>query len=331
MIKASGASNFSSSCNGRLVYVTGSASIAPDNALVSVNRQGLSRNLIEAPGGYSLPRFSPDGQRVALTISGEQGTRNIWIYELARGTLARLTFDSGGYGAWAPDGGQVAFAKARGGSGSGSGISDIFIKRSDGTREARQLTPPENDKGLSPASWSSDGEVLVFMQTHGGAGADIRVLPLEGGGKPELLLQTPWQERHPKLSPDGRWLAYTSDESGQSEVYVQAFPDLGGKWLVSTEGGTEPVWSSQREELFYRADNKLMVVAYETGPSFIASKPVVLFEGNYAPNFYAANYDVSPDGQRFVMIEALEQSTRPRQLNVVLNWFEELRRLVPAN
>ena len=155
---------------------------------------------------------------------------------------------------------------------------------------------------------------------------------MEGAGEPELLIHTPFSELQPKLSPDGRWLAYTSNESGQSEVYVQPFPGLGGKWQISTDGGTEPAWSPQGTELFYRSGRRMMVVPVQTDPAFRAGRPEILFEGSYrglnsAPAAYQY-YDISQDGQQFLMVKP---GQNPGQINVVLNWFEELKRLVPTN
>ena len=152
------------------------------------------------------------------------------------------------------------------------------------------------------------------------------MLPLNG--EATSFLATSFNERSAMFSPDGRWLAYASNESGRSEVYVQAYPGPGGKWPISIEGGTEPMWSRDRRELFYRQGNKMMAVAVKTVPTFTADKPRLLFEGPYATSTLAPYYDVSLDGQRFLMIKAAEG---PTQINVVLNWFEELKRLVPTN
>jgi len=161
-------------------------------------------------------------------------------------------------------------------------------------------------------------------------GRDIWILPLEGERKPQPFLQTPFSEREPKFSPDGRWLAYASDESGQSEVYVRPFPKAEeGKSQISTEGGTEPVWVGNGE-LFYRNGDQMMAVDITTEPTFRTSTPRLLFEGRYQQSTLPLLpfYDVTADGQRFVMVQA--QETDPGQINVVLNWFEELKRLVPT-
>ena len=157
---------------------------------------------------------------------------------------------------------------------------------------------------------------------------------LEGERKPEMLLQTPFSEHTGMLSPDDRWLAYVSNESGREEIYVSAFPGPGGKLKISTQGGTEPMWSRDSRELFYRNGEKMMAVAISREPELAPGKPTLLFEGGYETGLSddglpGSNYDVTPDG-RFVMIRT-EESPAPRQINIVLNWFEELKRLVPTD
>ena len=174
--------------------------------------------------------------------------------------------------------------------------------------------------------------MLAYTQNSPDTGLDIWLLPLEGEREPTLLLGTPFNERRATFSPNGRWLAYQSNESGQNEVYVRPYPGPEGKWPISTEGGTEPVWSPDGRELFYRNRDQMMVVSVETEPSFTPGKPRLLFNGQFQfepSDFASPNYDVSPDGQRFLMIKAAEEGAN--QINVVQNWFEELKRLVPTD
>jgi eukaryotic-like serine/threonine-protein kinase len=180
-------------------------------------------------------------------------------------------------------------------------------------------------------SWSPDGQLLAFMENNPTTGYDIWVLRLSDR-KAQPFLRTPFNESVPRFSPDGRWLTYVSNESGRYEIYVQPYPGPGGKWQISTEGGTEPTWNSNGRELFYRSGDKMMAVDIATQPSFAAGKPRVLFEGRYVPTpATSPNYDVSPDGQRFLMLKPNEQeASAPTQINVVLNWFEELKRRVPT-
>ena len=161
---------------------------------------------------------------------------------------------------------------------------------------------------------------------------DIWLLPFDGDRKPSPFFRTPFNERAAQFSPDGRWIAYMSDESGRFEVYVQPYPGPGGKWQVSTDGGEEPVWGRSGRELFYRNGERMMAVDIATQPTFSAGSPKVLFEGQYARNaYFIANYDVAPDGERFLMLKAVEQQEEAlSQFNVVLNWFEELKQRVPT-
>jgi hypothetical protein len=176
-----------------------------------------------------------------------------------------------------------------------------------------------------PTSWSPDGQTLAFHQATGGH--DIWMLPLNG--EATSFLATSFSELSAVFSPDGRWLAYVSEESGRSEVYVQAYPGPGGKWSISIEGGDEPMWSPNGTELFYRQGNKMMAVSVKTVPTFTAGKPTLLFERKYVTGLkQPSNYDVSLDGQRFLM---MKEEGRGPQINVVLNWFEELKRLVPTD
>ena len=180
-------------------------------------------------------------------------------------------------------------------------------------------------------SWSPDGQLLAFMEVNPATQRDIWVLRM-GNHKAEPFLKTKFDESVPRFSPDGNWLAYISNESGRYEIYVQAYPGPGGKWQISTEGGTEPAWNRNGRELFYRNGDKMMAVDIVTQPSFAAGKPRMLFEGQYFANDWpliGAAYDVSPDGQRFLMVKASEQAASASQINVVLNWFEELKLKVP--
>ena len=245
------------------------------------------------------------------------GTCEIWIYDIARGTLTRLTTEGGSsqFPIWTPDGKRITYRGYR------AGFRNIFWKTADGTGDEERLTTGENAQ--IPTSWSPDGKWLAFYDKSPTTGNDIWMLRLDGERKQEPFLQTPFNESDAMFSPDGRWLAYQSDESGRSEVYVQPFPGPGGKWQISTEGGGAPRWARNGRELFYYYGNKMMAVDIKTEPTFTAGKPRLLFEGQFI-----ANYDVSPDGQRFLMIQAVEPEQPATQINLVLNWFEELKRLV---
>jgi len=179
-------------------------------------------------------------------------------------------------------------------------------------------------------SWSGDGQLLAVGEVRPNTGRDISVLQLRDR-KVQPFLQTPFTEGGAAFSPDGHWLAYSSDESGRTEIYVQPYPGPGGKWQVSTDGGAEPVWNRNGRELFYRSGDKMMSVDVSTQPTFSIGKPRLLFTGQYAPTAATiSNYDVSPDGQRFLMIKSNEQAQAIAQINVILNFTEELKRRVPT-
>lgn len=223
---------------------------------------------------------------------------------------------------WMPDGKRLVFAGDR------PGGSNLLLKLADGSATEEKLL--EIRVGHRHAdSVSPDGQILAFHEFSPQTGGDIWVLSLQGDRKPRPFLQTPSNEVGARFSPDGRWIAYMSDESGHPEVYVQAFPGPGGKWKISTEGGVEPVWSRNSPELFYRNEDQMMAVDVATQPTFIASKPRFLFRGQFDRTPWGANYDVSPDGQRFLMIQVVE-ATASNQIHVVLNWLEELKGKVPT-
>jgi serine/threonine-protein kinase len=271
------------------------------------------------------PRFSPSGHRLALSLE------DIWIYEMNHGAMTRLTFAPGfdAYPVWSPDGERLAFVSGRA-KGPFSEIGNLFWKRADGTGEAERLTESDNYQRLG--AWSPNGKVLAFIEASRETNFDIWVLPLEGEHEPQLFLRTPFSEAYPRFSPDGRWLAYQSDESGRLEVYVQPYPGPGGRWQISTDGGVHPLWGPENE-LFYRWGDSMMVVSYSVeGESFRAGKPRELFQGQFRLGS-RPSADISPDGKGFAMLKkvtAEEGVTEPTQAILVTNWFEELKRLVPT-
>lgn len=317
-VKSGGPANFAVSHNGSLVYLTGSAS---NRTIVMVDRQGNEQSLTKEEHGFRAPRISPDGERVTVEIQ-DQSLLDIWIYKLEHGPLTRLTFEGNNlYSLWTPDGKRIVFSSNR------AGTYDLYWKKADGSSAAEPLLTTEFSQ--YETSFSPDGKLLVYRETHPSTGMDIWILPLEGERKPRPFLNTSSEERTPMLSPDGRWLAYTSTESGRNEIYVRTFPDAsGGRWQVSIGGGTEPLWSRDGQELFYRSrDNRMVSVAVETEPMFTSGARKVLFEDVYVRRYQHTNYDIHPDNKRFVIIKPSERIST--EMIVVLNWFEELRRLFP--
>jgi Tol biopolymer transport system component len=316
---SSGAAQYSISTTGSLVYVPGGVQGA-GRKLVWVDRNGAEQPFAAPAHAYESPRLSPDGQRIAVVADSQ-----IWLYDLSRETLTRLTFEgnTNSRPVWTPDGKRIAFYSTK------DGQLNLFWQLADGSGGLEKLAT--SDFINVPVSFSPDGQLLAFHEANPTTGEDILVLRLSDH-KVQPFLRTSFNEADPRFSPDGRWIAYMSDESGHSEIYVQPYPGPGGKWQISTDGGTEPVWNRNGRELFYRNGNKMMAVEITTQPSFALGNPRVLLEGPYMlATVPISNYDVSPDGRRFLMIKPTEQAqAAATQINVVLNWFEELKRRVPA-
>jgi serine/threonine-protein kinase len=317
---SSGVAQYSFSDNGVLTYVSGGV-LEGLRKMVWVDRKGKEQAINAPPRDYSRnPRLSPDGHRVAIPIAGVE----IWVYDLERQSLNRLTFEGSAGGevpSWTPDGKYITF---------NSGFPlNLYWQAADGTGKAERLSTSANIQAIN--SWTPDGQIAAFVEIDPITATDVWIFRARDR-KAEPFLKTPFNEGAPAFSPDGHWLAYSSDESGHTEIYVQPYPGPGGKWQVSTDGGTEPVWNHNSKEMFYRSGNKMMAVDVKLEPSFSAGIPKMLFEGPYVrtPGTFP-NYDVSPDGQRFLMLKSAEQESAPTQIHVVLNWFDELKRRVPGH
>ena len=310
-----GAAEFDVSRDGTLVYAPGNA-WGEDYRMVWVDRQGRSEFLIEAPAAYQPTRISSDGRSLAVYVEGANA--NVWLYDIPRGTFGRLTFGfDNNMPIWAPDGARVTFRSSR------TGPNNLFWQEAVGGGEAEQLF--ESNYAKTADSWSPDGKVLAFTERRPETGDDIWLLKMAEDPTAEPFLQTPFNELRAMFSPDGRWMAYQSDVSGRSEIYLCHFPASPGKWQVSTEGGTEARWNPNGRELFYRNGEKLMAVNVDPRGELVLGKPRLLFERP----LLREGYDVAPDGQRFAMVDQSESDPAPTQLNLVLNWFQELERRVP--
>lgn len=211
------------------------------------------------------------------------------------------------------------------------GPLNIYWQLADGSGGLERLTT--NEFQQIPKSWSPDGQFLGFHENNPKTKKDLWTLRVSDR-KAEPFLRTPFNEAGPTFSPDGHWVAYSSDESGRYEIYVQPFPGPGGKWQISTDGGLEPAWNRNGRELFYRSGKKMMAVEVgTTQSSFTAGKPKLLFQSDYvsvSPTQPNTAYDVSPDGQRFLMLKETGRAISNTQINIVQNWFEELKRRVPS-
>jgi Tol biopolymer transport system component/predicted Ser/Thr protein kinase len=324
-----------SSGSGTLIYRSGQGG----DGLVTLqwlDGSGKGQPLLAKTGAYTYPRLSPDGQRLALVVS-EGSNQDIWVYEWLRDTMTRVTFNAGVVSApiWSPDGRFILFQVREG----------ISWTRSDGGGKPRSLIQMMRPmKYLYPTSFSPDGKRLAFYEGIFPAG-DLWTASVQNegdglqAGKPEPFLQTPFDERQPTFSPDGKWLAYSSNESGTAQIHVRTAPgksaEPSGKWQVSSNGGQIPTWSRNGHELFFRTeDNRIMVTNYTVkGESFVADKPRVWFQGEIAGATTARNFDLAPDGKRIAaLMPAISQGEKQMRDHVIFleNFFDELKRKVPA-
>ncbi len=304
--------------NGTLVYLPGV--FEQKSNLVWRDRSGRADSLPYPAELYSNFQLSPDGQRLAIEIIQDHKP-NVWLYNLARQSRFKLTLKGRNkYPVWSPDGKNIAFNSDQ------TGKWTLFLKSADRKGEARLLKQSENSYGYNPSSWSPDGRVLALNNFEVW---DIWSLDMDSTGTLQALIGSSFSEWGAAFSPDGNWIAYISDEQGQYDIYVQPYPPTGESMQVSTEGGEEPVWSQSSNELFFRNGRKWMVASFTTSPTLSFEVPRVLFEGNYL-NIDGVGHDVSPDGQRFLLLKPVEEASSRTQLNVVTNWFEELKQKVPV-
>jgi len=314
LFAGTGAVQYSVSRAGSIVYVPGNPQGA-SNPLVWVSRDGSTHPLAAPQRPYGEPHLSPDGNRVAVTLRGRNA--DVWIYDIGRNILTRLTFEGSNSAAvWTPDGKRIAYRCEK------SGASNLGIcwKPADGSVAEERLTASTYTQ--LPQSFSPDGEFLAFSQFDPKTQQDIWILPLKGNRQPRPFLKTTFYENHPELSPDGHWLAYESTDTGVSEVYVQAFPGPGGKWQISNGGGEFPRWARNGRELLYYSGSTLMSVNISYRPTFSATAPRRLFEGRPLSLGAGATtlYDIAPDGQHLIMAWGSETGPGSTQVHVVLNW-----------
>jgi len=317
----SGGAGFAVARSGTLAYVAGSGQDLSAR-MVWVDRRGGKEPLPAPPRAYQFPRISPDGQRIAVAFLDSEV--QVWVYDVLRSSLTRQTFAgrTSSTPLWTPDGKRLAYVSSL------PGPLTAFWQMADGGGEREQLTT--SNFQTSPSSFSPDGKLLAYVEDSASAGRSIRVLDLTTR-KTEPFSETGYEETAPKFSPDGRWIAYSSTESGRREIYLRPFPGPGGKWQISNDGGQEPLWNPRGGEVFYRNGNKVMAVSVDLESGFRAEAPRVLFEGPYRlTDASFPYYDVSPDGKRFLMLEPVGPETGVTQINVIFNWFEELKRLAPT-
>jgi Tol biopolymer transport system component len=311
---------FASSDNGILAYQAGSG--GGISQLVWLDRAGKQLEVLGPPGDYLRPRISRDGRRVAMDIRDPQtGQADIWIYDLSRRVSTRFTSvpSDNIFPIWSPDDSRIVFESNRKGS------DDLYQKVSSGTGNDEEFLAQE-DRLLVPADWSSDGRFVVcnLIDAKTKRGWDLGLYSV-AEKKTSLFLSTPANEANGRFSPDVRWLAYASDESGRYEVYVQPFPGTGGKWQISTAGGGQPIWNRNGKEIFYMsADNKLMAVDVKADSGFEAGTPRALFDVRLKSGT-GWRYDISPDGQRF-LANTVVGEVKANPITLVLNWAAEIKK-----
>jgi eukaryotic-like serine/threonine-protein kinase len=322
----SGAGQVAVSSNGTLVYATGGLTPDQPRALAWVDRSGAATPLELPERQYSTPKISPDGQRIAVTI-GPDAERRIWVHDVVRGGITAITpiADGAFWNVWSPNGQRIAFSAVGG---------YLDVRSSDGSGSAERLTVTP---GFSaPTSWSSDGRLIVFVDRDPETAEDIWIKDVsEPTQPPRPYLRTTASDTFPALSPDGKWMAYASNQSGRLEVYVQPYPGPGPRVQVSTEGGNSAAWAGNGAEIFYTqpagATNRdiamMAVTAKATATGMAVDRPRKLFEGRFALTVPGRGYDVTADGRRFLMVQQKDLPPQPPvELVLVENWFEDLKR-----
>jgi hypothetical protein len=316
------AGQFSTSASGALIYASGG--ILPDmqNSLVWVDHKGKAEPITPVSAPYICPRLSPDGAKISYLTWGLE--KQIYVYDLSKGIATKITSEGNThFAAWTPDGRRVVFSWWR------AEPANIYWQAVDGSSPMERLTTGENFQFAGPLS--PDGETLSFVEIDilPNSSQDIMLLHMHDR-KITPFLNSRFNEVYPDFSPDGRWMAYVADESGTFEVYVRPFPGPGGKTQISNHGGSEPLWSRDGRQLFYRRPNQVWVVDLQSGSGFSAGKPRLLFEqAGYRETSPLRCWDISRDGQRFLMVKLEDRKSQPvTELILVQNWLEELKRLV---
>jgi serine/threonine-protein kinase len=330
MSRNTGVANFDISASGDLVYIPGKAD-GGARTLYWVNRRGTPEKLALPPRSYLHPRLSPDARKLAVEIEGS--SHDIYIYDFASGVLSNMTTDGvSHWPVWSPDGTRIGYRAGP------MGHYQLWQVPADRSRAAERVEAEGYSQNAE--SYSPDGQAIAYTVSAPGAPTKMAVVSLQDGRQRQLIDDTKYAQGSPKFSPDGRWLAYCSNESGKPQVYVQAFPPPGPKIQISNDGGTDPVWKRTGEELFYRNGDSMMAVPISTTSPFTAGRPQELWKGHYShgmasscgpAGLTSSNYDVTADGQHFLMIKDDDQdSATSKEVVVVLGWGDELSRMVKA-
>jgi serine/threonine-protein kinase len=310
---ANGEARFDFSSTGTLIYAQGEFTAAARN-LVWVDRGGKILKITDIVRPFNDITLSPDGKRLVVTV--ESSTFDLWTYDIERDTLTKLTFGADDNDAtWSPSGEYIAYKSTK------SGTPQIYLKHMTGAGEEELLTTGSADKEDS-TSWTPDSKEVVCGIRSEETGWDVHTIPISGDHKARLLVGGPYDQNLGAISPDGRWVSYRSNESGKEEIYIQSLTDATMKVQVSREGGTNAQWAKSGRELFFRQGGKMFAALIDAGPVLKVGKPVLLFEDKT----HWADYSIPPDGQRFLVVRDVEQhSDVANHVNVVLNWFEDLK------
>jgi Tol biopolymer transport system component len=318
-----GAAAFDVSDNGTLAYLP-LTSYVTDNDVVLVDRRGKETRALPATDRYDHPRLSPDGSHISVDIRSPNSAGDVWVFPVGRAGGTRVTSEGGrDFGAeWTPDGRELIYSSEH-------PTYDLYRRAADASRPAEPLVTGGYDRYTGGAS--PDGRLFTFVFSAPNAGSELWTVPLTGRATATRYLANGFNLAHPTISPDGRWMAFDSDESGRVEIYVQSFPDpMRKRWKISPSYGSEPMWTRGGRELVYRKGDSVMAVSLDLENGRIG-QPVALFAGPYQDNpgwTRPRSYDVSPDGERFLLTRVPGDRPRPR-IAVVLNWFDELRQKVP--
>jgi len=313
---------FSVTGSGTVAYLQAGSNLA--TRLIWFDRAGRMLEPAVPLGYYDEPMLSPDGRRVVLgSTDPKTGNASLWLLDLAQQKLSRFTFGTFDDGSpiWSPDGTRIAWSTNR------SGFWDLYWKQASGVSGEEPLLTSNSSKFID--DWTRDGRFIVYEDSGPETGVDLWLLPLSEDRKPRLYLQSRFNETHSQVSPDGRWIAYASDESGRGEIYVQTFPAAGGKFQISTEGGDEPLWRRDGKELYFLSqDRRVMAVDVSTGEAFEASAPKALFTVRTPPTGITGariRYAPTSDGQRFLVVSYTEEAA-PEPMRVIVNWLAEARK-----
>ncbi len=314
-----GITNYVVAENGTLAYLPGAVE-GESRRIVKMDTKGYATALDSIARPFMEPKLSPDNKKVAVVIrNGED--YDIWIFDVTRKTLSKLTF--GGLNRtplWSPDGKTIAFSKR-----TKDGKTGIFTKPYDGSGDETEIYSADNRLYLN--FWSRDGKYLMIDYLSQNAQSDLLVLPLTGDKKPWKYLDSKKDEYESSISPDGKWIAYLTDESGSYQIYVRSFPNKEGKWQISTDVAEEPRWAPDGKMMYYRKNSQIMAVPVSTATTFSAGIPTVLFNGFPAMNVDSGiSYDITADGKCFITTQPV-RGTSYKNIAVVLHWIDEIKNL----